>query len=344
MKVQKLYWFTIAIFIYAILITLALISTRSKILDVSGRPENLSVDKIAQQFIELVNTIALEKIELLFDQNFQKAMPLERLNSIVGRVLLRKGKLLRIESSRIEGTKGNFQLKAERGEWDLDIACSSEAKITAFYFRDPLTVKEVPPRNLVPMSLPFAETWTILSGGDNATENHHILEGSRNACRAFDATVTDGNGKACQSDGIKNEDYYVYGREILASAEGRVVASVDGFLDNLPGSLNPFSSSGNFVIVRHAELEYSAYLHLQQGSIKVRVGENVNAGQILGRCGNSGNSSTPHLHFQLMNAPVPQNACGFPAVFNNVRLKRDGTTSLESTYSPRRGDLIEQAK
>ena len=76
---------------------------------------------------------------------------------------------------------------------------------------------------------------------------------------------------------------------------------VNGVQDNSIGSTNESQFLGNYIVIKHAENEYSLIAHLQQYSIIVNEGQNVKYGDIIGKVGNSGNSTEPHIHFQVMN-------------------------------------------
>jgi murein DD-endopeptidase MepM/ murein hydrolase activator NlpD len=69
---------------------------------------------------------------------------------------------------------------------------------------------------------------------------------------------------------------------------------------------------------------YAAFCHMQKGSVDVQKGMKVAAGDLLGRIGHSGNSTAPHLHFQLMNGPDPMTAAGVPAVFDRYEVFENG--------------------
>jgi murein DD-endopeptidase MepM/ murein hydrolase activator NlpD len=94
---------------------------------------------------------------------------------------------------------------------------------------------------------------------------------------------------------------------VLAAAGGRVVEVQDGIADNpppVPPTVPPIQDTvGNHVTLEVAPGRYLLYAHLERRSIKVRYGQRVTPGQILGLIGNSGNSTTPHLHFQVMTTP-----------------------------------------
>jgi len=77
---------------------------------------------------------------------------------------------------------------------------------------------------------------------------------------------------------------------------------------------------GNLVTIDHGEGEYSLSLHLKPGSVRVRAGDRVRSGQVIGRLGSSGNSTEPHLHFQVCDAPEPLACAGIPVSFSDVTL------------------------
>ena len=73
--------------------------------------------------------------------------------------------------------------------------------------------------------------------------------------------------------------------------------------DNTPGNTNENEPFGNYVMIKHDRNEYSVLAHLKRNSITVREGDIIYSQEVVGQCGNSGNSSEPHLHFQVINAP-----------------------------------------
>ena len=143
---------------------------------------------------------------------------------------------------------------------------------------------------------------------------------------------------------MRNNQYFAYGKPILAPAAGTVVTVIDGVPDNRPTSTNIDSAYGNCVIIRHAQNEFSVLAHLQPGSVKVRPGQKVRAGQQLGRCGNSGNSFGPHLHFHLQNTAVLQDGTGFAPYFHSLRVRRGGKSTQPRDHTPLRGDRLRPLK
>jgi len=116
---------------------------------------------------------------------------------------------------------------------------------------------------------------------------------------------------------------------------------IQGVADNMPGSMNPYSALGNAVFIRHRENEVSILAHLKQGSICVKVGDKIAQGQLIGLCGNSGNSSEPHIHYHLQNTAIIQDGTGIKCVFSNIIVSRDNKTRIEEAYSPIKNDIVE---
>lgn len=235
-----------------------------------------------------------------------------------------------------------FQITAEKGRWSMIVGFDSEGLVSSLRFADPDPVIPVPKRNATPMRLPFRGEWSVEEGGPTVKQNYHAGVGNHQDIRwAVDFGVRDAEGKPYRADGNKNEDYYAFGKEILAVADGEVVTVYDGVSDNRPDTDNPLSSAGNLIIIEHANHEYSRYAHLKMNSISVKVGQKVVSGQVIGQCGNSGSTLLPHLHFDLTNTDVASDATGFPLYFENVIVKRDGTTSTPASYTPLQDDRVQ---
>ncbi|MDQ7030444.1 MAG: M23 family metallopeptidase [Ardenticatenia bacterium] len=122
------------------------------------------------------------------------------------------------------------------------------------------------------------------------------------------------------------EDYHAFGKPVLAPADGTVVEA----RDNIPDFPHPGTgwidwrtrdARGNYVVIRHSERVYSLIAHLRQGSCRVRQGDLVQRGQVIGECGNSGHSTEPHIHFQLQNHPNFYLAIGLPILFKHFEMQ-----------------------
>lgn len=113
--------------------------------------------------------------------------------------------------------------------------------------------------------------------------------------------------------------YPFFGDEVLSAAPGKVVTVVDGLPETPPGALPPTTAAraaGNHVVVAMGHDRFALYAHLQPHSIRVKVGDRVATGAMLGLLGSSGNSNAPHLHFQLMDGADPLASNGIPYRFD----------------------------
>jgi murein DD-endopeptidase MepM/ murein hydrolase activator NlpD len=112
------------------------------------------------------------------------------------------------------------------------------------------------------------------------------------------------------------ESYAIFGRPVLAVADAVVAATVDGAPEQVPGkyptNIIPSQADGNCVILDLGGGRFAMYAHMQPGSLKVRKGDKVKVGQVLGLVGDSGNSLVPHLHFQVMDRASSLGSNGLP--------------------------------
>lgn len=146
------------------------------------------------------------------------------------------------------------------------------------------------------VNLPFKGDWFVFWGGSNVLDNYHYEYESQRYAYDF---VQEVNGRSYQGDPADNESYYAFGKDITAPANGIVTRVIQDIPDNTPvGVMNENEPAGNVVVIDHSG-EYSLLAHLKQGSVTVQEGDSVTTGQVIGKLGNSGNSSEPHLHFQM---------------------------------------------
>jgi hypothetical protein len=164
------------------------------------------------------------------------------------------------------------------------------------------------------LRLPFDEEWYVYWGGRSVAQNYHCI--TRDQRFAYDFLILK-DGRSFRGTGESNNDYHCFGRPIYAPGGSFVVEAVGELPDNLPGAMNPRQPLGNHAILDHGNGEFSFIAHLQQGSVRVQPGSSVEAGTLIGACGNSGNSSEPHLHFHLQTTAVVFRGEGLPAFFCN---------------------------
>lgn len=210
-------------------------------------------------------------------------------------------------------------------------------EIGGFYVR-PAAQAEAPSTFLdyvtkTPLRLPFTGDWLVLWGGRTVALNRHASSPDQRF--AYDFLIAR-DGVSHSGAGHANTDYYAFGQPVLAPAAGTVVDAVDGIADNEPGSLNATDALGNHVIIDHGNGEFSFLAHLEKGSVTVRAGDHVDAGTVLGKCGNSGNSTEPHLHYHLQSTQTFLLGAGMPAQFQHYAA--DGTPVARG--EPTRGQVV----
>lgn len=145
-----------------------------------------------------------------------------------------------------------------------------------------------------PLRLPVRGRWRVSPD----RTRHHQKKGY--AVYALDLNEVDAEGKIARGSGRKLEDYYAFGAAFYAVAAGKVTEVRDGFPDNAVGKIGGRGGKHNGVSIDHGNGEHSWYIHAKNGSIVVKEGDLVEAGQKLGEVGNSGGSALPHLHFTLV--------------------------------------------
>ncbi len=166
--------------------------------------------------------------------------------------------------------------------------------------------------------LPLEGPITVAWGGSTREANYHVVAPDQRW--AYDLLVTH-NGRSFRGAGTELEHYHAFGLPVLAPADGRVQAAADGEPDQPVGA----KWKGKLVVGNHVVLEvgpqqFLFVAHLQSGSVAVQAGDRVRAGQVLGRVGNSGKSSEPHVHVHLQDTPVLHFGEGIPLYFHAYRL------------------------
>jgi hypothetical protein len=294
--------------------------------------------KVANRLVEFMNSANYSRIEGLYNKEMADALPLDKTTTFFKGIHAQFGKLDKLDPPRPAPAAMLFVAHFERGMLDLQLSLDSSDKIAGVYLKVHTDSKPAPEKHQTRLSLPFSGRWLVFWGGDTVELNkHHEVPNQR---FAFDLLGVGPDGKTRRGKSDGNEDYYAFGREVLAPADGTVIEVIEGVHDNKPGSMNPFSGVGNCVMIQHRPDEVSLIAHFKQGTIKVKQGDHVMRGQVLGLCGNSGNSSEPHIHYHLQHSPVIQDGLGIKCIFDKVSLTRDGKTEARENYSPIKGDII----
>ena len=113
-------------------------------------------------------------------------------------------------------------------------------------------------RTKTDLVLPFEGTWTVANGGRKQDQNRHV--GNRNQQYAYDFHIVESNRDSHRTDGMKNEDFYAYGKQVHSPGDGHIIQVIDGVEDNSPGKMNHYIIPGNLVVIDHGNGEYS-FLH-----------------------------------------------------------------------------------
>jgi hypothetical protein len=218
------------------------------------------------------------------------------------------------------------------------------------------------PSNPVVVAFPLrGEGWVaVTSPADRIPSHGTNILGQR---FAFDFLRTDGRGHYHPAGrlrtvlfGVPTRECYAWGAPIHAPFDGVIVRAVDGVGER--ARVHPvreaflalrnaatFDSTrlpailGNHVIARGGGV-FAAFVHLAPGSVAVTEGQDVRLGDILGRVGHTGNSTSPHLHFQLMDALDPTVANGVPCAFATYEVLRGGVWEMVHDAIPAKGDRI----
>lgn len=186
-----------------------------------------------------------------------------------------------------------------------------------YYFKDKHTT--------LTYQFPFNDEWFVYWGGDNELFNYHYpLETQR---YAYDfIKINKDSGMSYFEDGMRCEHYYAYNTPVYAPLNGVVVDIENNIKDNRIGQTNQRQPLGNYVMIKHSTNEFSLIGHLKQHSIKVNIGDEITDNVMIGLCGNSGNSSEPHIHFQVSNQPSLLEGQSLKVNFENNRTPIKGET------------------
>ncbi|MFY0511714.1 M23 family metallopeptidase [Streptomyces anulatus] len=225
------------------------------------------------------------------------------------------------------------------------------------------------PRPPVEVDPPVTGRWTALNSPADKTPSHGTHVYGQTYAIDIVADPETGEGESSARPAFRwlwpffrrNRAFPAFGAPLLAVADATVVRASDGQRDHLSrnslpalaylmlieGNVRSFVGVrrivGNHVILDLGGGTYAAYAHVQRGSLQVKAGDTVRAGQRLGRVGNSGNTTEPHLHFQLMDGPDLDNARGVPFTWRGVGVPANGETfTVEERAEERAEERVEE--
>ena len=188
-------------------------------------------------------------------------------------------------------------------------------------------------KTITQFRFPHYGKWTITQGNDSLPTHTGIGR------YGWDFMLLDAEGRSASYPGLALNDYLGYGLPVLAPAAGTVAAILNTIPDNPPQEVETEYPYGNYVSIYHAPGEYSLLAHLQNGSVKVAVGQAVKPGQEVARVGNSGRSPEPHLHIQLQYDWYP-GAQSIPVRWNGMLSQRANNLHYLPDGKPQQGDLV----
>lgn len=179
-------------------------------------------------------------------------------------------------------------------------------------------------------TLPFEGEWYVVNGGTEKETSHSWAVCSQRY--AYDFYIQDEQGQSYCGDREDLSNYYCYKRNVLSPADGIVVAAKDFYIDTPIAPIGTADCAagdirGNFIVIRHGDRQYSVIAHLLRGSISVKPGDKVARGQKIACCGNSGNTSEPHIHFQVQAGRSFLLSAGLPILFNHIEIDNEQSKS-----------------
>jgi hypothetical protein len=290
---------------------------------------------MASQFKDLYNADDYQSIFDVFSPEMQKALPKEKTQAFLADMKTLLGDIKNIEFNTLK--KGVAHV--------YKATFDSERRDILFYLDDSdeiagLLVSQHKPNNLpiiernsTKMMLPFKEEWFVFWGGTTVEQNYHVAYEDQQY--AYDLLMVK-DGASHKGNPKKNENYYVFGKDIIAPCDAKVVKVITGVKDNIPGELNPGQLTGNTIVLQTENEEYILFAHLKENSIVVKEGQMILQGDLMGQCGNSGNTTEAHLHLSLQNAVDMNISTGGKIFFDTILVNGE----LKEDYLPVKEDYI----
>jgi hypothetical protein len=294
---------------------------------------------VAKNFEAFYNAGTYENIFNLFDDEMKAALPLDKTIEFLGSNLKQNlGKIQSMDFLKTKETAHIYKTSFKNGTFDILISLNDSDQINGLYVSqhipDNLPTLE---RNITKMMLPFKEEWFVFWGGEKVEQNYHVAY--NNQKYAYDLVMMK-DGKSFKGDSKKNDDYFVFGKDVIAPCDATVMKVIDGVIDNIPGELNPKQLTGNTIILKTKNEEFILFAHLMQNSIIVKEGQTVKQGQQMAKCGNSGNTSEAHLHLSLQNVEDMSVATGAKLHFDKISVNG----KVLEDYIPVKNDKINNVK
>ena len=300
--------------------------------------ESSNYKAVAQKILENYNGMNYDQIFYMFNADMQNSLPKVATrdffsNSVHGIF----GDMEKIQFIELSNGRHLYLATFKKGVADILISLDTTNRINSLYISPPKRATSSLERNLTKLILPFKEEWFVYWGGTTEDVNYHVAEDTQKY--AFDMLMVK-DGKSYEGDPLKNESYFVFGKDIIAPSNAAVVSVINGVYDNTPGELNPDQLTGNTIVLETANQEFLLFGHLKQGSIVVEKGQIVERGMKIAECGNSGNSTEPHLHLSLQSNERMENSKGVKLFFDEILVNGE----VKRDYLPIKEDLVQNIK
>ncbi|XLS30547.1 peptidoglycan DD-metalloendopeptidase family protein [Flavobacteriaceae bacterium M23B6Z8] len=307
------------------------------LISASSFPQSPQLENVMGEFQKHYNDSNYEAIHYLFDPVMKTFLTKEQMVDLFTEVKSNFGAIQTMEFSHQENSAYIYRTQFDKAVSDIFIGLNKENQISAWFIpRNTFENSSVLKRNATKMLFPFKEEAFVYWGGESVETNYHMAD--LNQQYAYDILMV-ANGAPYKGDPTKNESYFVFGKDLIAPCDAKVVKVIEGVKDNSPGEVNTDHPTGNTIVLETQRKEHLLFAHLKQNSVKVKEGDLVKQGETIAQCGNSGNTTQAHLHLQLQNTADLYNTIGaklyFDEVLVNGEIKRD--------YIPQKEDFVKNS-
>lgn len=220
---------------------------------------------VINRMVEAINEKGYADTGKDFAQSMEDFFPLEKRKPFFENLSAQYGKIQRIGEPRLTPpSQAIFVAHCERGKLDITIWLDDNDKVIGLLFLPHKADIPVPDKHQTQLSLPFAGRWLVFWGGDTKELNQH--HDAPNQKFAFDFLGVNEEGKTRKGEAQVNEDYFAFGREIFAPADGNVTDVITGVRDNVPGSMNPYLCWVTLYLLSTVSTR-SRFLHISSSTV-----------------------------------------------------------------------------
>ena len=290
-------------------------------------------NEVIRKLKDSYNMSNYEDIYFLYTQEMKEYFSIYDTKTFFEKLKIDAGKI--ISTEYIKENRGVIWLKTEfkYGAYWMKVVFDNNDCINGLQI-EPIVPNTKSLENKTNMKLPFNEEWTVIWGGETKELNYHVESQLQKG--AIDFILMNESQKSHLNIGNSLDDYFSFGKSIYSPCEGEIIMAVDGINDNEIGKNNSLYPAGNSVLIKTQYDEIVFLAHLKQYSLKVKKGQFVKQGELLGLCGNSGNSSEPHLHIHIQDSEDWDQASGIICKFKNIYVNG----ILKTEYSPKKNDRV----